>query len=144
MTFLYKPITLILKFYYMSNGLTFEIFNINLRNLTGVRTWLVNVLCKISRKSVQNWLRNRRKACDPDNCVIDCSTIVIDIEIQKSLESHADVTHCVPNSLYTIFWWSLAAMGMGEFGRPTGYTSLSKVWDSQLVYNTSDNGNWNR
>ena len=34
---------------------------------TDVRTWLENILCKISRKSVQNWLRTRRKARAPDN-----------------------------------------------------------------------------
>ena len=33
MTSLYKPITLFLEFYYMSNGLTFEIFNTILRFL---------------------------------------------------------------------------------------------------------------
>ena len=31
MTSLYKPIKLILEFYYMSNGLTFKIFNLILR-----------------------------------------------------------------------------------------------------------------
>ena len=33
MTSLYKSITLILEFYYMSNGLTFKIINIISRNL---------------------------------------------------------------------------------------------------------------
>ena len=31
MTYLYKPITLILEFYYMSNSQNFQIFNIILR-----------------------------------------------------------------------------------------------------------------
>ena len=31
MTFLFNPIKLILEFYYMANGLTFEILNIILR-----------------------------------------------------------------------------------------------------------------
>ena len=31
-TFLFNPINLILEFYYMANGLTFEILNINLQN----------------------------------------------------------------------------------------------------------------
>ena len=35
MTSLYKPITLILEFYYMSNGITFEIFNILLLGQMG-------------------------------------------------------------------------------------------------------------
>ena len=35
---IYKPITLILDFYYMSNGLTFEISNIILRNFYDVKT----------------------------------------------------------------------------------------------------------
>ena len=33
MTSLYKPKTLFLEFYYMSNGLTFEVFNMILRFL---------------------------------------------------------------------------------------------------------------
>ena len=32
---------------------------------TAVRIWIENGLCKISRKSVQNWRKNRRKSCDP-------------------------------------------------------------------------------
>ena len=38
MTSLYKPITLILRFYYMSNGLTFEILNMISRFFTDIRT----------------------------------------------------------------------------------------------------------
>ena len=52
MTFLCKPTKLILEFYYMSNGLAFEIFIII--PLTSVRICLENSIYKISKTSVQN------------------------------------------------------------------------------------------
>ena len=55
MTSLYKPITLILKFYYMSNGLTFEILNIISRNFYRCE----DISCEMSyAKFLENWFRN--------------------------------------------------------------------------------------
>ena len=64
MTSLYKPITLILEFYYISNGLTFEIFNIILpifyRCYNMTRTWPVQNFKEISSELADKLTKNMR------------------------------------------------------------------------------------
>ena len=48
--------------YYMSNGLTFALSNIFLRNFQDDAKWVENRVCKISWKSLENWLTGYQKA----------------------------------------------------------------------------------
>ena len=63
MTSLFKPIKLILEFYYMSNGLAFEIFDI-LAKFLPTLGYDLKIACA---KFQENWFiidgRNRRKTC---------------------------------------------------------------------------------
>ena len=71
MTSLYKPITLILEFYYISNGLTFEILSIISRFFLLMLGYDFEMICAKLRG---NWFRIDGEIDEKlaaDNCVLE-------------------------------------------------------------------------